>query len=533
MDARQRARFFLLSFLLFVALPPWVGAQAPPPKDTKETDVQALQQQLDALRAQVADLQNQVKKLTSNNSTNQNGTDQQQAQSAVSSQSSQTSDQNGAGQQQTQSANTGQSAQSSQSTQTSDQTGKASDAAKELGTGQGVGQATSEYKLNSQDQEAAARYDNAPLDPKYPGYFRLPGTRTFLKIGGYAKSDFTFDPRPAGDQERFIPASIPIPAPANVNNSTVSVRPSRINLDFLVPFKDERTIRFFVEMDFFGSSSTTPRLRHAYAQGKNLLIGQTFSNFMDPDSGPDTLDFEGPNSQISIRTPQMRYTFRLGKKTTTSIAIEKPTSDVSFSTPDFTAQPNSPSPDGTIQFRHEWDSGHVQFAALMRDVAAFLPDGRSDSVFGWGFNLTGLFKMGKSNNFVYQGEYGHGITRYIQDTSGLGIDAAVISALKPELEAVPVVGTYGGLQHYWVSKLRSSAVFGFVQAQNTPAQRASAFHQSGYSAVNLIWSPISQLSLGTEFLYGWRLNKDGSTGNAPRIQVSAKYNFMQIKSSNK
>lgn len=508
MDVCRASRFFLASFLLCVWLPSWLNAQAPPSENTKETDVQALQQQLDALRSKIADLEGQIHKLTSNSSAGQNGAEQQVHSSA-----------NG------------------QNVQAQDQGGKTSDAAKELGPGQGIGKATEEYKLNSQDQEAAARYDNAPLDPKYPGYFRLPGTQTFLKIGGYAKSDFTFDPRPAGDTERFIPASIPIPPTANVNNATVSVRPSRINLDFLVPFKslgpfkDERTIRFFVEVDFFGSSSTTPRLRHAYAQGKNLLLGQTFSNFMDPDSGPDTLDFEGPNSQINIRNPQMRYTFRLGKGTTTSISVEKPTSDVSFSTPDFTAQPNNPSPDGTIQVRHEWGSGHVQFAALLRDIAAFLPDGRTDSVFGWGFNLTGLFKIGQKDNFVYQGEYGHGIERYVQDTSGQGIDAAVISLQKPELEAVPVVGTYGGLQHYWLSQLRSSVVYGFVQTENTPAQKASAFHRSGYSAVNLIWNPISQLSLGTEFLYGWRVNKDGSTGNAPRIQLSAKYNFMQMKSS--
>jgi hypothetical protein len=47
----------------------------------------------------------------------------------------------------------------------------------------------------------------------------------------------------------------------------------------------------------------------AYTQVKNFLIGQTFSNFQDPDSGPDTLDFQGPNSQVAIRNPQIRYTF--------------------------------------------------------------------------------------------------------------------------------------------------------------------------------------------------------------------------------
>ncbi|HEY2168648.1 MAG TPA: DcaP family trimeric outer membrane transporter, partial [Candidatus Angelobacter sp.] len=322
------------------------------------------------------------------------------------------------------------------------QGGKTSEAAKELKTEQTESKATADYKMFSEDEEAAARYDNVPLDPRYPNYFRLPGTKTFMKIGGYAKSDLTFDPRPAGDQERFIPASIPIPAPAaNVSNSTVSVRPSRINVDFLVPIEKERALRFFFEMDFFGSSSTTPRLRHVYAQGKNVLIGQTFSNFMDPDAGPDTLDFQGPNSQVSIRNPQVRYTHRFGKATTASISVEKASSDVAFKTPDFNAQPNSPSPDGTVQIRHEMSRGHVQFAGLFRDISASLPDGRSDSVFGWGFNLAGLFKTIGKDAFVYHGAYGNGIERYINDTSGLGIDAAVISVQNPHLEAVPAIAT--------------------------------------------------------------------------------------------
>jgi hypothetical protein len=484
---------FLYSCLL-AGLPCWAYGQA---QTASDSDVQALQQQVDTLKTQVADLEDQIRKLAPAGAANSSGPESQQAKDA--------------------------------NAQRND---KPAEAAKELKTEQSVSKATAQYQSYSEDQEAAARYDNAPLDPRYPNYFRLPGTRTYLRIGGYAKSDFTFDPRPAGDQERFIPASIPIPAPtANVSNSTVSVRPSRINVDFLVPFEKERSLRFFLELDFFGSSSTTPRLRHAYAQGKNLLIGQTFSNFMDVDAGPDTLDFQGPNSWVSIRNPQMRYTHRFSKSTTASISIEKPSSDVAFKTVDFSAQPNSPSPDGTVQLRHEAGFGHVQIAALFRDISAFLPDGRSDSVFGWGINLAGLFKVAGKDAFVYQGAYGNGIERYINDTSGLGIDAAVVSKQDPRLEAVPAIATYGGYQHFWFAKLRSSAVYGFLQAENTAAQVSSAFHRSEYGAVNLIWSPISQLSFGTEFLYGWRVNKDSSTGNAPRIQLSAKYNFMQMKSS--
>jgi hypothetical protein len=34
-----------------------------------------------------------------------------------------------------------------------------------------------------------------------------------------------------------------------------------------------------------------------------------------------------------------------------------------------------------------------------------------------------------------------------------------------------------------------------------------------------------------EFLYGWRVNEDGSSGNAQRIMFSAKYNFVRVQST--
>src|SRR5690348_254637 len=72
-----------------------------------------------------------------------------------------------------------------------------------------VGKSVANYETYSNDTVAAARVDNAPLDPRYPSYFRLPGTQTLLKIGGYFKTDFIRDIRPAGDTDRFIPATIP------------------------------------------------------------------------------------------------------------------------------------------------------------------------------------------------------------------------------------------------------------------------------------------------------------------------------------
>ena len=160
----------------------------------------------------------------------------------------------------------------------------------------------------------------------------------------------------------------------------------------------------------------------------------------------------------------------MANKTTFSISAEKPTSDVLFTTPEFNAEPNSPSPDGTLRLRREME----------RDMYNCLPcseasrrstDGRHEAVFGWGFNFAGAQRLWGKDTVVYQAAYGNGIERYINDTSGLGIDAAVSSLQNPHIQALPVVATYGSLQHFWSERVRSSAFYSFVQVQNTEAQR--------------------------------------------------------------
>jgi hypothetical protein len=356
----------------------------------------------------------------------------------------------------------------------------------------------------------------------------LPGTQTILKIGGYFKTDFIYDMKPAGNTDSFIPSSIPIPAVVGVNNATVSIRPTRLSLDFRVPGAKVGEVRFYVEADFFGTNSTTPRLRHAYAQVRNFLVGQTFSNFMDPDGFPDTLDFQGPNGMVSIRNPQLRYGFALSPSTTLYIAVEKPSSDVIFKTPQFSDQPNAPSPDGTVRVRQEFERGHIQIAGLFRSIAAFLPDGRSDSVFGWGVNASGGVKTSGKDNVILAVAAGHGISRYLQDTSGLGIDAEPATPASPHLQATPAVGVEAAYQHYWRKALRSSAIYSYAAVNNTDLSAATTYNHATYTGTNLIWNPYGSLNIGAEFLYGWVMRQDGQKANAPRIQFSAKYSFVKV-----
>jgi hypothetical protein len=44
-------------------------------------------------------------------------------------------------------------------------------------------------------------------------------------------------------------------------------------------------------------------------------------------------------------------------------------------------------------------------------------------------------------------------------------------------------------------------------------------------AVNLIWSPYAATDFGVEWLWGQRVDEDGESGTANRIQFTARYTF--------
>lgn len=392
-----------------------------------------------------------------------------------------------------------------------------------------AGRATQHHQTFAEDEEDAPRIYNAPLEPTYPGFFYLPGTNTMMRIDGFARTDFIYDPTVAGLSDAFLPSSIPIPAPSG-SQFAASIRGSRISSDFRVPAGDWGTARAFIQIDFFGPNGTTaPRLRHYYAQLDNILVGQTFSNFMDPDAFADTLDTQGSNAAISVRVPQLRYSFGLGKGWSTYLSIEAPSTNANFEVNGAPVQTLTPAPDGSVRFLKEWEHGHFQVASVFRDLSVRTPGGVKESTFGWGVNATGGFEVFGRDNIVFQVAYGYGISRYVGDAGGLGLDATLRSVTNPSLRALPLVAPTGSYQHYWKPALRSNLTFGFVQVQNTAFQLSDTYHKSIYTSGNLIWNPVGSLDLGAEFIWGWVQEKNGAEANAPRVQFTARYRFVKLR----
>jgi hypothetical protein len=76
----------------------------------------------------------------------------------------------------------------------------------------------------------------------------------------------------------------------------MQAKQTRLNFELRAP-TPIGSLKSYYENDFFGDNTEPTmvyRLRHFYGQLANVTVGQTWSTFYDPDSFPDTLDFEGP-----------------------------------------------------------------------------------------------------------------------------------------------------------------------------------------------------------------------------------------------
>jgi hypothetical protein len=396
--------------------------------------------------------------------------------------------------------------------------------------GKYIGDLTRTRDVASDNPDSAARIDNEPMDRALRGYFRLPGTGTLIKLGGFIKTDLFIDTNMAGSYYgQYVPSSFPSsPQPHSVN-ATVSMRPSRFFAEFLQPVHGSTdssdSVKGYLEYDFLGNPDRTSlRMRQFYAQYKNVLVGQTWSSFGDPDAFPDTLEFEGPPGIMGLRQPMFRYTHPLDKANSVGISVEKSGTDVPGGTPYGTPIGSSLWPDLIGFYRHENNHGHVYFAFVSRSVGGLIPNTTlpdlKNHVVGYGGSLSAVFGS-KTDNIQLQAIFGKGISNYYNDNFGLGSDVGFSAA--GHLVATPSGSGTIGYQHHWSRIVRSTFSYGYLRINNTAGDPGTNYHISNYATGNFIVQPSPSVLFGAEYIYGSLERKDGFKWVAPRIQASITY----------
>lgn len=363
-------------------------------------------------------------------------------------------------------------------------------------------------------------------DPEAPNFkFVSNDTNFIMGIGGFFRFVGVFDFDGLINDIDFLTYDIPVYQRDMVHKRFGFGAASSRLFTKLMKRTKKGNIITYIEGDFRGSENHF-RLRQAYLSYLGFTIGQTWSTFMDLAAGPPTVDFEGPNSMISLRQPQIRYERQFGAHWEMAVSLEY--SSVSGAYDSVIYEIPQRSPDIPVRIKYYGKGGHIQIAGIFRDLiyGSNMISSTEESI-GWGWSLTSKIHFGKQTNFFFQSAYGEGIAAYIQDLSGAGLDFIVSDANLGKAFSVPVYGGYVSIQQYLNRKqsLFSTVVLGYTETGDMNTLALSQYKTGYYFAANVFWNIMNDMLFGFEYNWGKRINIDGVSGDANRVNCCLKYDF--------
>ena len=389
-----------------------------------------------------------------------------------------------------------------------------------------------------------------------PGVFKIPGTDSTIKFYGYVQTDVTFDfsgrdPNVEGNDWAIHLPNVPLDSDAESrvkkNQLYMTARTSRFGLQTNTPTKIG-DVGVKLEGDFNAvnlesgqtfTNSVTFRIRHAYGTVGGLLVGQTWSTFLDLNAYPDVVDFNGPGSIALIRNPMIRYTLPLAPGIGLAVSAENSPgtdgNDVSDlggsknitkfqSIPDFVANLQASGPWGSASAR----GITMNFRSAPLAGGALDPNGSSYSKQGYGGAVSTALKVG-GDTLILQAVGGAGIGRYIFNV-GLSPHEGAVFDTGTELALWDAFAYHAGFTHVWSPAFRSNVVWSQTFIKDNGNAVALDNRRMDQAFVNSFWTFAKNAEFGLEYGWGRRETFDiGGSGqqlaHQNRITGTFHYNF--------
>src|SRR5690606_37683395 len=323
---------------------------------------------------------------------------------------------------------------------------------------------------------------------------------TEFTYGGFIKFDAMYSQYSDGDlgagsvgRDFYVPATIPTEtATSDSTGSTdFTARSSRFNFKTVTTLDNGEKVTGFVELDFLtttegderASNSFAPRLRHAYFSYNNVLVGQTWTIFMNVGALPEMVDFFGVSdgtvlgrqSQVRDTVGNLQLALEDAESTIGGTGAVYATDDVSM--PDLIARYNIQAGDHSFSV-----------AGIVREIAEQdgLTGGVDESEIGFGVNVAGVVKLG-ADDLKFSVTHGQ-VARYV----GLGGTAAdAVTATNGDLEATDVTAAFIAYRHFWSPKLRSTIAYSMLEA-DYGVNNTGLTEKTNSARINLMYSPVKE-----------------------------------------
>ncbi len=376
-----------------------------------------------------------------------------------------------------------------------------------------------------------------------PRSWKLPGSNTSMRIGGFAELDLIYDINASSgaglSSNGASTASFPSTGTAAANrqgNFLLHARRTRFFIRTWTP-TDWGEFATRIEGDFQSAGANIFRLRHAYGSLGPVLAGQTNSVFRFGEFEPRTFEDRGPAGKGAPRNAQIRYTQGFGGGTVLRVSVENPaTSRAAVATtvvvPIVISGGGAPNrvPDFAVSLNHKWSSGMVRIGALFGEHNVDDGAGNNGSDLLWGIQAALRLTFNQKRTSVgVMGHFGYGTSRYFR---GQPAALAVTGISGPSL-GVRTVRTFGGyawIRHQWTDTIQTNLAYG--RNDGDVEQRiAKALIPAGTLDVhwsihaNIVYEPVKNVALAIEYIMVKSQFHNARESTVQRVQFSAIYKF--------
>lgn len=362
--------------------------------------------------------------------------------------------------------------------------------------------------------------------------FATKNNKFSFAIGGFVAARAAYDFDGIAHNLDFIPYDIPIEGNyATRQMLQMDASTSRLFLKGISNTRALGRVQIYMDMDFRGGTpgSYTPRLRSAYVSFKGFTLGRDVTTFCDLQAAPTTIDFQGPNAYNFNFATVVRYehTF-LRNHFTVGVAAEMPSAGGTYND-NFAPMPQR-MPDFPVYLQYAWGadrSSHLRASGVVRNIYIrnTLAD-KNTSLMGWGAQFSGTIKCCRWMRLFMNGVYGEGITPYIQDLTGSGLDFTPNPMNAEQIQTMPMWGWQAAGQITFSRRFFISGGYSTVRVQHSNGYFADdQYKQGNYIFGNAFYLLTPRCSVGAEYLYGSRKDMDDMKNHANRVNIQLKYNF--------
>lgn len=389
--------------------------------------------------------------------------------------------------------------------------------------------------VNSDTTDASrvekALKQNAPTAPNDNGLprFALVGKndKFYVAFGGQFLGEAAFD---FGDNMSspilFTPSALTPSTPGNRSNLGFGWQSSSVYMNFVALPGTDNQVGLFFKGNFMGNNNSF-NCYHFYARYRGLTAGYTTGVFTDGAAEPMTIDFEGPNAYPYLTLFNVSWTQKFTDHLSGAIGIDAPTASITAGGTTGVVNQRIPAIPLYLQYAYNDGAAHVRLSGLIRPLQYRNLDARkNETLTGLGIQLSGMTPIAGPLSFNYNAVYGRGISNYLQDDNGLGVDAVNLDR-SGKMGMVKSLGLTGGLSCALSSRVSTNLTYSHLTnfLPDNAADQPSQYRYGDYVAANVIFNINRFVSAGIEYDYGHRKSFDGASLHANRLQCQLAVTF--------